>query len=422
MKNKPKKIIALLCVALTISLFTGCESSDIDIGKSEISTIEKSPIKTVRDTFGEEIISLKSEKFDNISFEDLNTYSFPDIDTLTAYRITRSEDGNGLAPEQFFENFVKYCDYFAPGKFTKEEIAEKVIIQGDFHMDDDRDANYNEFKEINKDGGHIIGYAQLETPEIYLGYFGDGPYWYIGDNLKKHYNISEGSPMRVDIFSEEHHIVYYTENIESEKTYPLADGEISIADAAKKANALFAEISALCGDNMLERVVCGVCVVEMGGGKYGYYFTTTPIIDGVKYAFSDMRSGDGGAHSFSEESLGSGSWDHAYMIESDKICSFTNASAWKEKTPIETYDSIVTLKTAVKNASVMLSGHMRYKAKSVTLVYDIKGIEDELVPCWRFVLENSADRQQYYHVYVNAITGEARVKAIQEVKSGYEYD
>lgn len=70
----------------------------------------------------------------------------------------------------------------------------------------------------------------------------------------------------------------------------------------------------------------------------------------------------------------------------------------------------------------MLSGEMNFKAKSVTLVYDIKGGSDDLVPCWRFVLENSPNREKYYHVYVNAITGEARVKAIQEVSSGYEYD
>ncbi len=58
----------------------------------------------------------------------------------------------------------------------------------------------------------------------------------------------------------------------------------------------------------------------------------------------------------------------------------------------------------------------------MTLVYDLKGGSDELVPSWRFVLENSLNQKEYYHVYVNAITGEARVRAIQEVNSGYEYD
>lgn len=420
MKNKLKKLTALLCAALALSLFTGCDGKNNNIGDSEISTIEKTPIKTVKQTFGDEIDSLKADKFDNISFEDLNTYSFPDIDKITTYRITEYGNGNDLSPERFFDNFVKYCGYFAPSRFSEDEIAEKIVVQGDYKSD--HNLTYNEFKKMNENGGHIIGYAQLETPDIYLGYFGHGPYWYIGDDLKKRYNISEGSPMKVNTFDEDHPIVYYTENMQSTKAYSLTDGEISIADAAEKANALIAEISALCGDNMLERVVCGVCVVEIGDGKYGYYFTTTPIIDGVKYAFSDTRSGDGGSHSYSEESRGSGSWDHAYMIESGKICSLTNANGWKIQTPIKTYDTIVPIKTAAKNAGEMLSGQMRFKAKSVTLVYDIKGSGDELVPCWRFVLENSSDRQQYYHVYVNAITGEARVKAIQEVDSGYEYD
>lgn len=411
--------MAFICAAvIPVLLLTGCKGSN----DGDTNITGKVSVKTMRDSFGEEIKLLKSEEFDNISFENLNTYSFPDIDTITTYRVTGFEPGNGLSSSCFFENFVKYCEYFAPGGFSKEEIAEKSIVQGDFHMDNANIPNYREFKEMDKNGDIKIAYISLETCDIYLAYFGHGPYWYIGDDLKRQYNVSGDSPMKVDVFGEDHPIVYYTENTESAKAYPLADGEISIADAAGKANAIMAEIARQCGDNMTKRVVCAVNVIDIGNGEYGYYFTTTPAVDGMKYAYSDMRSGNGGSQFFSEESRGSGSIDHAFMIESGKFCSFTNAGGWKEKTPIETYDSIVPLKVAAKNAGEMLSGQMSFKAKSVTLVYDIKGSGDELVPCWRFVLENSGDREQYYHVYVNAITGEARVKAIQEVSSGYEYD
>lgn len=432
-------------VALGLSvflLFTGCadkgtlgqlsadeDHSNDDSTQTEISAadmeVELLPISIVRDTFNEEIEALRTEKFDNISFENLKTYSFPDVSEITTYKITRYESSNGLSSEQFFENFVTYCNYFEPGKLSKEEIAEETIVLTNLGWD--IQYNYNQFQELNKDDDLRIEYISLEISDLYLAYFGQGPYWYIDDALINRYKndaeLPPRSPMSVDMIDDDHPIVYYTENTDSTDVYPLIDGEISIADAAKKANALLAKMAEQCDDDMYERSVCAVKVVDIGEGCFGYYFTVTPIVDGIRYAFADTRSDDGGGYFFTEQyGYGSGSGDYAVMIESGKLHSFTNSGDWKEKTPIDVHDSIVPLKTAAENAAKLLSGEMNFKAKSVTLVYDLKGDSDDLVPCWRFVLENALSREKYYHVYVNAITGEARVKAIQEVRSGYEYD
>lgn len=407
-------------------LFSGCESDNtLTESDTEENEIKKTSISVVRDTFNEEIEALRTEKFDNISFENLKTYSFPNVSEITTYKVSRYESGNGLSSEQFFENFVTYCDYFAPGKFSKEEIAEEAIVLTNSGWD--IQYNYNQFQELNKDDDLRIEHISLEISDLYLAYFGHGPYWYIDDTLINRYKSDAEtpprSPMSVDMIDDDHPIIYYTEDMDSVDVYPLADGELSIADAAKKANALLAKMAEQCDDDMYERSVCAVKVVDIGEGCFGYYFTVTPIVDRIRYAFADTRSDDGGGYFFTEQyGCGSGSGDYAVMIESGKLHSFTNSGGWKEKTPIDVHDSIVPLKTAAENAAKILSGEMNFKAKSVTLVYDLKGDSDDLVPCWRFVLENSLSREKYYHVYVNAITGEARVKAIQAVSSGYEYD
>lgn len=423
MRNTRKKAIATLSAVAMLLLFPGCESSNIlTESDTEENKIEKTSISVVRDTFDEEIEALRTEKFDNISFENLKTYSFPDVSEITTYKITRYEFGNDLSSEQFFENFVTYCNYFEPGKLSKEEIAEETIVLGDFESGESY-YNYNQFRELDQADDLKIEYISLEISNLYLAYFGHGPYWYISDALKNRYKNDGRSPMSVNMIDDSHPIVSYTENTDSADVYPLVDGEISIADAAKKVNSLLAELAEQCDDDMYERSVCAVKVVDIGEGCFGYDFTVTPVVNGIKYSFSDTRSDDGGSYFFTEQDgYGSGSGDHSFMIESGKLCSFTNSGGWKKKTPIDVHDSIVPLRTAAENAAKLLSGEMNFKAKSVTLVYDLKGDSDDLVPCWRFVLENSLNREKYYHVYVNAITGEARVKAIQEVCSGYEYD
>lgn len=423
MKKIRKRDISVFSALAMLLLITSCNT--VTKPNEEEKETEKASVTVVADTFKEQIEALKAEKFDNISFDNLKTYSFPDVSKITTYKVKEYEFGNGLSSEQFFENFVTYCNYLEPGKHTREELAEKTIIMGKFG-DSDSNYNYNQFKELNQSGDLRIDYIELEIPNLYFAYFGHGPYWYIDDKLLNLYKSDAEnpprSPMSVSLIDDSHPIVFYTEDMSCTDTYHLIDGDISIADAAKKANELMANMAEQCDDDMTERIVCAVKVVDIGDGCFAYDFTTTPVVNGIKYAYADSRS-DAGSFSFSEEGGDhAGSGDSAVMIESGKLHSFINAGGWKEKTPIDDYESIVTLKAAAENAVKMLSGEMKFKAKSVTLVYDLKGGSDELVPSWRFVLENSLNQKEYYHVYVNAITGEARVRAIQEVNSGYEYD
>lgn len=421
MKNKSIRSASAIFAAAALTFLPGCDNGN---GSSIEFDSEKAAVSVVRDSFNQEIEALRSEKFDNLSFENLKTFSFPNVSEVTAYKVTKFDDGGGLSPERFFENFADYCEYFAPGKFSKDEIAEKCEVQGNFNNPAYKYYNYSQFKEINKDGSLKIGYMSLETPEFYLAYFGKGvPYWYNGGAMKNRDKAdSDFSPVLYTMINDSRPIVHYTENVNSTDVYRLTDGDISIADAAKKANELLADIAKRCDDGVdCPRQVCAVKVVDIGDECYGYSFTTAPVVDGISYAYADMRNDSGGSGYFSTEDGGCGSSDNADMIRSDEICTFTNSGGWKEKTAVKVHDSIITLKAAVNNVAWLLSGEMSFKAKSVTLVYDIEAGSNDLVPCWRFVFENSSP-EKYYHVYVNAITGEPRVKGIQEINGGYEYD
>ncbi len=186
---------------------------------------------------------------------------------------------------------------------------------------------------------------------------------------------------------------------------------------------MLANIVKQCDDGEVTPEACAVKVVDMGDGSYAFIFTTTRVVDGIKYAFADMRGDVGSVGYFLDEDDGDGCgvWDQAEMIKSDNLAMYKVSGGWKERTPVDVHTSIVPLKTAAENAAKLLSGEMKFKAKSVSLVYDVKGGTDDLVPCWRFVLENS-NPEKYYHVYVNAIDGTARVKAVQEVNWGQQFD
>lgn len=428
-----KKFLSFILVFAAIITFTGCKkhNSYSDVGVDESSSASSisseslpvaentTPISVVRDTFNEEIEALKAAKFDNIAFENLKTFSFPDVDKITTYNTTKWDDGGGLSSKQFFENYVAYCDYLAPGKYSEAEIAEKGHIFGSFDKKGMNNYNYNKFKELDKNGDLTIGYMEIMTPDLCLSYFGCGaPCVFFDGSMKKIDDPDSTNPsVYYGMISADRPIVLYTEDLNRTDVYHLADGDMSIADAVKKANKLLEDIVRLRDDSECMRTVCAVIVVDVGNGNYGYVFATTPVVDGIKYAFDDMRNGSS-SYSLMD---GDTSCDTAEMTSSDKFISFTIRGGWKETAPMETYDEIVPLKTAAESAAKLLSGEMKFKVKSVTLVYDRKDGSTELLPCWRFILENS-NPEKYYNVYVNAITGEARVKAVQEVNSGQQFD
>lgn len=189
MKRTLKSTAAIIALLMAIS---GCnDSGKIDCenvtsqGEKENieDSVERITVSEVKDTFDMEIQKLKSTKFDNISFENLNTYSFPDIEKITEYKLLNNEY-DGLPMEEFFDNFCKYCEYIAPGKFTRDEIAEKAHVLGDFAPTQDDSYNYNRCKELN-DSNLRISYMALETPDFYLAYFGrSAPFWYQSNAAK----------------------------------------------------------------------------------------------------------------------------------------------------------------------------------------------------------------------------------------------
>lgn len=411
-------------------------SGGVPESSSGTDEIEKVSIKVVHDTFDDEIKKLKTAKVGGISFENLKSFSFPDVTELTKYKIfTKDIHDRDLTPQQFFDKFVAYCEFFAPGKFTRDEIAEKAGLSGNFEQreltEEERQAQdergwytwglmtYNEFLENNTDGDLEIHYMALETSDFYFAYFGSFvPGFYYSDSAKTYFHQDDiKSPFFSYIDGE---TVRYTEDVNCTDVYHLVDGDISIADAAKKVNDYLAEVQDMFDDGGHEFTVAAVRVRDIGDGNYGYIFSVTPDVDGVKYAFEDMRSG-GGSFTYDDGGLLPAA-GKAEMFKSDDIYSIFFDKFWDEKTPVETYDAIVPVDAAAELAAKILASNMSFKAKSVSLIYEANSTTEELFPCWRFLLQNTANPEKYYQVYVNALTGNPWVKIIQEVHSGHEFD
>ncbi len=435
MKKALKSTAAIIAFLMAIS---GCNDSgkitDENVtsqGETENVTdnVERTPITEVKETFEQEINNLKSTAFENITFENLKDYSFPNVEKITTYRIIKEIDPDylncGLTPEDFFDKFATLCDYLSPGEITREEIAENVLIQGSFERDPAGDINYNQFNELYKDKGESIEYMELHWDSFYLAYFGERyVYWYASDSIKKLEGKGDEDYKTISysLEDESYTAVAYTENMESTDVYHLMDGDISIADAAEKANEHLVDLASQVGGNRGTPVhVCAVSVIDIGNGNYAYYFYTTPCIDGIKIAFTDCRNGGKSYDSRNDDSLIGAS--EFQMLTSDKIdyVLLTHDGFDEgEIAPEDTYNEMLPLKTAAEKASSLLSKQMKLKAKSVTLIYDTSNDDPkEIVPFWRFVLEGD-NKAKYYHVYVNAIDGTARVNAVQDVEFGQD--
>lgn len=406
---------------------------EASLGANEI---EKVPIKVVHNTFDDEIKKLKAAKVGGISFENLKSYSFPDVTELTKYKIFIKDFPNpDITPEQFFDKFVTYCDFFAPGKFTREEIAEKAGLMGNFEQrqlteEEEQEQiergwytwgcmTYNEFLENNTDGDLEIHYMALETSDFYFSYFGDFvPGIFFNNSAKTYRHIDDPRSPFFSYFNGES--VFYTEDMNCTDAYHLVDGDVSIADAAKTVNDYLAEVQNLIDDGGHKLTAAAVRVEDIGNGNYNYYFSVTPDVDGIKFSFYDTRCKDIFAtYGDSGFALAGGK---AEMFKSDDIYSMYFEALWDEETPVETYYSIVPVDTAAEMAAKILASNMSFNAESVTLIYEADSTTNELFPCWRFLLQNVANPEKYYQVYVNALTGNTWVKVIQEIYSGHEFD
>lgn len=196
---------------------------------------------------------------------------------------------------------------------------------------------------------------------------------------------------------------------QSEKSFPLLDGEMKICDAVEFFENYVnnAPISTGLQRNLRTRVY-NVEVLRVNDA-YGYYFTTTPQFQGVNY--EPVIYGTVSAYNYNP--IGG----EALMIrrgDVDYIHCFYG-SEWTFN--VEPCDEIVSVEKAVKNISDKLTNGVTFDVISIEFVYvqqfckdeqgyiNIDTYEANITPAWRITAGNLNDGRTYM-CYVDAKDGE----------------
>ncbi|MDE6732707.1 MAG: hypothetical protein K2J77_07515 [Oscillospiraceae bacterium] len=196
---------------------------------------------------------------------------------------------------------------------------------------------------------------------------------------------------------------------QSEKSFPLLDGEMRICDAV----AFFedyvnnAPISTGLQRNIRTRVY-NVEVLKVND-KYGYYFTTVAEFRGVGY--EPVIYGTVSEYSY-DPTRG-----EAFMIRRGDIdyihCFY--GSEWTFD--VKPRGEIVPVETAIKNISGKLTAAVTFDVISIEFVYVRQFVKDEqghinidtyeakITPAWRITAGNSNDNHTYM-CYVDAVDGD----------------
>lgn len=197
---------------------------------------------------------------------------------------------------------------------------------------------------------------------------------------------------------------------QSEKSFPLLDGEMRICDAAEFFENYVNNAPISTGLQRNTRTsVYSVEVLRINDAAYGYYFTTVPQFQGVNY--EPVIYGSRSEYNYDPTG------GEAFMIRRGDVdyihCLYGNEWSFN----VEPCKEIVSIETAVKNISDMLTDGVTFEIISVEFVYVQQYCKDELghinidtyeaniTPAWRITAGNPNDNRTYM-CYVDAKDGE----------------
>lgn len=430
-------------------------NSDIDALTSAISgtgtEIELLPITEVRGKFNTDAGKIRAKIFDNLNFE--NTY-FSFIKSNEVYTLEYEKTKFKCSPDEAYDYICKMTDQLLPGMYSDEEKAKEIRMTDCKPINDKgfpyRYPTFEQYKQmglatdqprpiianencyietyneilrgydrgdLKRRGGYNL--AALTDPETGYGYKDDG---------------------RIDMFDVliAYPIVYRTVNLESEKTFHLVTGDISIAEAVKSANKYFSEME-LSPRELYKTVVQSVNVVDIGNGCYAFCFAVVPEYKQVKFARPEMDKNAIGITSISDTTNETQLTGSAVMYKKDDICRCRIGSPLFYYDIMETnsQSSVIPLGTAAESVSNYMTAGIKFNVKSVTATYkeisakdyaqypDYESYDNRKItikPCWRFVLKpTTGDTRKMYYAYVDMLSGKIYT-LVQVMESEVEYD
>ncbi len=407
---------------------------------NENPLIEVIPIASAQDSFSEDSDALKTQTFDNMSFADAYL-TFPQLDKvhILEYNITDFD----ISPDDAYNYMCKRLDELFPGMFNDEEKAKEIRF---CNLKGEEKPTFDEYKVIDEKKYRSILTAHPSTQINLESDKSKECCLYIMNGVLERYDNGYlakrcGYDRPVSSFNilEEFHVVYRTENLESERIFHLESGDISIAEAVRAAEKQLSEFEYSERELPVKLRVHNVNVVDIGDECYAFCFGIVPEYKGLKF---NCMLPDNSVYGFWIISNTTNTLDvcgEEIMCETDKICRFRqhNIAAMYDFVERGSSTSIVPLKNAAEITSEYLTQGIKFNVLSVSAAYktfsekDIKDFanyddyEKRLItvkPCWRFVLQPlTGNTNRLYYIFVDMITGEA-YSTVQQMESEVEYD
>lgn len=252
------------------------------------------------------------------------------------------------------------------------------------------------------------------------------------------YGYGYGGDYSIDLFDVmiAYPIVLRTDDLESEETFHLVSGDISIAEAVKSANKFLSDLEISPRELPYKPSVQSVIVLDIGDGCFAFCFAVVPEYKQIMYDCAKIDAHTNGISSISDTTNETRLAGHAVMYEKDKICRCRLGDLLFYYDVMETNSqtSVIPLEKAAELASNHLTWNMRFKAQGVSVVYkeisdkdhhqypDNKALENRKItvrPCWKFYLRPTIEPQKLFHVYVDMLTGDVYT-FVQLMKSDAE--
>lgn len=413
-----KKVKLCLIMAICIVYLVGCDSQiERDIAGLKDTTVisdttegdeliqydfqfseNRINITEYQNRYENEIIEIKGSKFQNIIFQDCEIMPIEGIDTVGIYRLYSENMGVDETIE-FIKGWLKNigCDDIDLEKELRDATGQYEGSNEEYPYD--YPAVFDHYPDFDSGRGFF-----LNTNRCYIQMGSGGIYSMSDGSITAFLNLDGFAAMDALGINQENIVDKGMVSQLSDNVWDLADGEMSIADAAEIVENYFeAGTPKENPDNI--SIDAPEVEVFILGDKYGYAFKVRRVYKGIPFAYAatGTRTYYGSDYEIIED------MKRAYVINHDRVSAFTGYSDAEQLEPLmEEETDIISLKDAIMMLDDFLAANVRLKVSKVGLVYcphvDKSG-NKVVYPCWQFQGINQTNNQ-LMRFYINVLTGE----------------
>ena len=413
MKNILHTII-LLIICCSMMIIPGCDFDTGDYSNTDSDTGDYSdidsdtgfdsdngwdfkPISEIRENFPKTVEELKTREFDNLDFSNAD-FSFPEIDNI--YELSL-DAFLGKSAQEIYDFFSASLETLMPGKYS-EEMKMNTIF---FWDGENPDGTYQTIKDYKPTGDPVFPNPCFKTEDCYFEFRQGVLRWFDNAELMR-YRGEEGAPIMPTMLTDSEQLKHFITDLNSTDKFELIDGEISVKDAVEFVDNYLATMNFSPYELSALTKTVAVSVLDIGNGKYGYNFITTPEYKNVLFDHYEVQGGN--VVTTIENDYDDGRYDsmpgQIGMIETNKIYNFVEPAYNRSITETANYTSIITLENAAEIVTEFYSPTMNFDVKRVQVVYLAHW--KSASPCWKFLMESN---DLLYSTFVDMGSGEVYV-------------